>query len=118
MGVQPGFSELTALSLKQLFQHMCNTKKPTCYANMPPNIRLAKQINSEIHTMIAAGKLEASKELPDNILDQTVSELLQEGPEAGSSLALTGLEQSSETLSCVADSLTCAVLDQATAQAG
>ncbi len=42
-----------ALSLKQKFMRLCDLKKPTGDPSMPLLVRLAKQINTEIHNSIA-----------------------------------------------------------------
>ncbi len=46
--------------------------------------------------MIAAGKIKGGEELSDNILDQNVSDLLQQGPDPCSSSASTAQGQGSE----------------------
>ncbi len=80
---------------------LCDLKKPTGDPSMPPYVLLAKQINAEIHNAIAAGEMDnrvegATEELPSNIMNSSLAEMLQEGPAESSqitSVQLDGEEQ-------------------------
>ncbi len=54
-----GFSQHPALSLKQKFTLHCEMKKQTGDPSTAPNVRLAKLINTDIHSEISAGELAA-----------------------------------------------------------
>ena len=63
------FKVRAANSLKSLFQLLAAIEKPTGEGEMPELICSAKEINSEIHSMIDAGTLE-DKEEESNHVDE------------------------------------------------
>ncbi len=82
-----GFMQLPALSLKPKFARLCESKKPTGDPDMLSHVQLAKTINSEIHNDIAAGELDGctdNDEYPSDVMNSSLSSMLQTGPEAGS----------------------------------
>ncbi len=83
--VRPAFKVRDATSLNSLFQSLASILKQTGEGEMSEMIRLAKDINTELHNMIDAGPLEGPLEedgLPDETAD-CLEEALHEGPEPG-----------------------------------
>jgi hypothetical protein len=79
-----GFKVRGANSLKSRFQGLASIEKPTGEGEMPQLIlvRMAKEVNAELHSMIDAGTLEEEEELQDEI-GEGLEEALHEGPEPG-----------------------------------
>jgi hypothetical protein len=83
-----GFTQRPALSLKQKFTRLVDTKKPTGDPDMPPLVRLAKHVNYLIQNEIAAGEIgetsqEEEEELPAAAINSSLIDLLHTGPQQG-----------------------------------